>query len=173
VIDPQQLDEDLISKWHELRAVSDEFSSPFFTPEFAQLLAQYRNDVRIGLIEQDQVVIGVFPFHKKGSGVAAPIGGHLCDYQAIIGSVPPNLSNQAFLKALGVSAIDFNHALAGLSLFDKNAIEYSTSPRVDLRRGFDDWMDEAKRKTSSIKNTQRKTRKLARELEIDYCMRDD
>lgn len=164
VIDPSALDENLMRRWHELCAASEQLKSPFFTPEFTQFMARCRDDVKIGLIEADQVIVGILPFHHKRSGVAAPIGGHVCDYQAIIGALPEELSERQLLQSLGVSAFDFNHALLVQSVFRKNAVQFSVSRRVDLRDGYEAWLDETKRNGSAIKNTQRKARKIAREL---------
>ncbi|NQY15551.1 MAG: GNAT family N-acetyltransferase [Henriciella sp.] len=164
VIDPFSLDENTVRIWRYLLAASDQLKSPFFTPGFAQFMARCRDDVKIGLIEQDRTIIGILPFHKKRSGVAAPIGGHVCDYQAIIGTLPDGLTEQELLKALGVSAFDFNHALSDQSVFRRSAFQLSVSRRVDLREGYESWVDTAKQSGSAVKNTQRKARKIAREL---------
>ena len=159
-----QVDAGLLQNWVHLQSLTEDLASPFFSPEFAEIVAQCRDDLWIGVIEENDVVSGILPFHRKSGGRAAPLAGQYCDYQGVIGTPPDPGVVAKMLRGFGISCYDFNHALAAQPLFNDNAFWQSTSPRADLRRGYEAWVSDVSAQTKTLKSLARKERKIAREI---------
>gem|GEM_PF-991608 len=158
------LGDDLEKRWSALLLQSDAFGSPFYSPAFAKVVGRHHENLRIGLIETAGAVTGILPFHRCAGGRGAPVGGHACDYQGIIGTLPaPSLSGE-LLRGFGLAAYDFDHALADQALFAQQAFKVGNSPRADLRQGYDNWCADVAGKTNALKTLARKERKLARHI---------
>ena len=81
IISPQDLGPSEVEHWQALRAASPFYASPFFSPRFTQLIGDVRTDVRVAVIEDGPQIVGFFPYHAAGfglaHGLAAPISnGH-------------------------------------------------------------------------------------------------
>ncbi len=153
-----------MAHWRRLQATAPELGSPFFSPEFTLAVAASRQDVRIVRLRAGGDVIGYFPFHRMRAGIGRPIGGPMSDYQGPI--LPPGTGYDAadLLSACDLNAYDYNHAPAAFAAFARHALAQSFSPRATLAAGFDAYL--AGRPPSameSIKDTQRRLRKLQRE----------
>lgn len=164
VISIGDLDDGLVAVWQNLQSASDDLCSPFFGPEFAQLVGRCRSDVFVGIIEQEGTPCGFLPFHRKLGTAGIPIGGQVCDYQGIIGAQPAQHEMPAMLRGFGLASYDFNHALSTQKAFSSNSFWQSSSPRADLRNGYDMWKDEVSRSSKFLKTLARKARKIEREI---------
>lgn len=155
---------DLLERWQQLQSGSEAFASPFFTPDFSQAVGECRDDLYLGVIEDQRQICGLLPFHRRAFGRGVPVGGGICDYQGFIGIAPASDHVAPMLSGFGLTALDYNHGLAEQDLLADNAYSWSRSPRADLRRGFAAWEEEVGRKGSALKTLARKERKLARDL---------
>ena len=68
------------------------------------------------------------------------------------------------LRGFEISCYDFNHALASQPAFLENSFWRSSSPRADLRAGYEAWRSEVSNKTKALKSLARKERKISREI---------
>ena len=146
-----------------MQAGDEDLRSPFFTPEFCRIVAEVRNDVRIGVISQAGAPVGFFPFHRQRFGRLAPLAGQISDYHGIIGTVGGQ-GPAALLAALKAQAFDFNHVPGSQAVFCSQAFLRVASPLIDLSRGFESWRQVKRTQGSAIKNAERKARKLGREV---------
>src|SRR5215510_3979688 len=95
-----------IAAWRELLAADEAFTSPYLTPDWAQFVARRRPDARVAVFRNvDGSAAGFLPVQRSSSYAALPIGGPVCDYQAMIG--PAGLDLSLAVKALDVGRIDF------------------------------------------------------------------
>lgn len=174
VLPISDLGPDLLARWRQLLSASDAFCSPFFAPEFSQIVGRCRDDLFVGVIEQAGSVTGILPFHRLPGGRGVPVGGPVCDYQGIIGTPPVAARVRAMLRGFGFAAYDFNHGLAEQALLNDNAFAFSVSPRADLRQGYDAWAEAVGQKGKALKTLARKERKVERELgPLRFVVHDD
>ncbi len=174
VISASDLSPTLIQAWHALQDRSPDLASPFFCPEFTQAVARHRKDLRVTILQAGNDITGFLPFHRKMGGCGAPVGGQVSDYQGVIGAPDDPAAIPHLLRASGLAAYDFNHALAGNPIFAQNAYWRSRSPRADLRLGLDAWRADINGQTKALKTLERKRRKLARELgPLRFVVHDD
>lgn len=158
------LSHDIVKAWQVLQAADAELASPFFAPGFSRAVGQVRNDLHVGLIEDGGTITGILPFHRKPGRCGVPVGGQLNDYQGIIGAAPGSNDVGGMLRGFDLAAYDFNHGLAGQGLFAENAFSFSSSPRADLRQGYDAWAQAVSERSKALKTLARKERKLEREM---------
>jgi hypothetical protein len=58
----REVNEGLTGAWERLRQGNLDLVSPYFHPEFTQIIASSRDDVEIAVLESGSGVIGLFPF---------------------------------------------------------------------------------------------------------------
>lgn len=162
--------------WRHLVETSPAFHSPFFRPEFTQLVASVRTDVEVGVIEQDGRILAVFPFQRGGGRLGRPVAGPLSDFQGMI--TPPGVSWNALdvLRSCDLSCWSFRHLIEGQMPFQAFCFRADASPYLDLEGGFSSYWQKL---TQSARETIRKTwqtrRKVERELgpaRVELAVRD-
>ncbi len=165
VVSIRELSPDLVKVWEGLQDRDCDLVSPFFSPGFSRAVGRHRDDLRIAVLHGPDGISGFLPFHLKRGGCATPVGGQVCDYQGVIGTVPDaGLRGGSLLRDLGLAAYDFNHGLASQPLLAQNAFSFTDSRRADLRGGFDCWQEEVKAQTKELGKLGRKMRKLERDI---------
>jgi CelD/BcsL family acetyltransferase involved in cellulose biosynthesis len=155
VISGLELGPDLIERWEELQRANDSLTSPYFNPEFIRSVASVRDDVRIGLMENDNRVFGFFPFQHKKGGVARPVGLGLSDYHGVIADHCTSWTAQELMRGCGLVRWEFDHLLACQPQFVSWHARVSESPIIDISSGFD----------AFVASRDKSGRKLMREIE--------
>src|SRR5690606_21509624 len=107
-----ELDPDLSTRWSDILLSREDFASPYFHPEFIQHVAMVRDDVWIGVLEENDRIVGFFPFHRKRGGVGRPIGLGLSDYHGVIAEDNADWNAQDLLRGCGLVRYEFDHLLA-------------------------------------------------------------
>jgi len=152
-------------RWQELRRSNPALVSPYFHPEFTAAADRAHDDVEVAVIEEGSEPVGFFPFHRRRFGLARPVGDRLSDYHGIIAAPDTRFDARRLLRASRLTVWPFDHALACQTVFQPFAEVKTRSPIVDLRHGFQAYVDARKKSGSNrISQTQRKARKLGREL---------
>jgi CelD/BcsL family acetyltransferase involved in cellulose biosynthesis len=152
-------------RWQELRQSNPDLLSPYFHPEFTAATARAHHDVDVAVIEKGGEPVGFFPFHRRRFGLARPVGDLLSDYHGIIAAQDARFDARRLLRASNLTVWPFDHALACQTTFQPFAQTKTRSPIVDLRNGFQAYVDARKKAGSNrISQMQRKARKLAREV---------
>jgi CelD/BcsL family acetyltransferase involved in cellulose biosynthesis len=162
-IPARTLTDDLISRWAIFQGEDVDLASPCFCPEFMQAIAAVREDLEIGLLEDDGEVGGFFPFVRSKAGVGYLPG--ICDYQGIIAKKGMSLDARQLLRGCGLVAWDFDHLLASQTVFQQFHRGRGESPIMDLSGGYEAYvMDRRAAGTEQIKKAANLTRRLEREV---------
>lgn len=162
VIAASDLDPALIEAWRSIQSASRVFPSPYFCPEFTQLAAGVRSDVRIAVIENGGRAVGFLPYQRSRWGIGRPVGGALSDYHGVVVRPEAEWSLDALLRAARLSVWTFDHLVDGSGLFEPHVTRRDVSPQIDLAGGYERYV--AGRRESGSDYV-RKTEGLARKLE--------
>jgi CelD/BcsL family acetyltransferase involved in cellulose biosynthesis len=157
------LTKDEIAAWSEIQRSHVAFCSPFFRPEFAQIVAAVRADVEVAVLEESGRPVGFFPFHRRYFNTAQPIGGGLSEFHGLI--APPDIHCDPIelLRACGLSSWRFEHLVSIHPSFARYSWSSADSPYVDLSAGFERYLQMRDNGARLRYDFQRKKRKLERD----------
>lgn len=99
-----------IRSWNALLAQDEAYDSALLTPEFAGLVSSIRDDVRILLLHNGNLLEGILAFHKRPGGLARPLGAPFSDYSG------PVIRNGSHIKLTDLLS------LAGVPAFESAAM---------------------------------------------------
>ncbi len=165
LIQPMDVSADELTAWNDWRGQDEALQSAYFHPGFTQAVAAVRDDVELAIFEDQHGLAGFFPFQRHRLNFGRPVGGRLSDFHGVIVRPELTISAQTLLQECHLAAWDFTHLPVHQRaiLPDKQKVE--ASPYIDISNGFDAYQDERRQAGSkTIKNTQRKARKLGREV---------
>jgi CelD/BcsL family acetyltransferase involved in cellulose biosynthesis len=131
-----------LDAWASVQEVEPSLASPFFRPEFTQIVGAARTDVDVAVIHDagtDQIF---FPFQRTRFGRGRPVGGRLSDYHGIVARGDPALDAVTLVRSCGLQSWDFDAAVGTQSLFRPFRFRTRTSPCIDLSRGFAAFVDD-------------------------------
>ncbi|MGP1274989.1 MAG: GNAT family N-acetyltransferase [Caulobacterales bacterium] len=83
-------------------------ASPLLHPDFAQTVAQARNDVEIALFRDCSGLAAVFAYHRRPGGFARPIGSAFSDVHAILRRGDVFARDEELLSMAGLSRARFS-----------------------------------------------------------------
>ena len=146
--------------WAALQEADPRLASPFFRPEFAELVAAVRDDVFVAVMECAGEAVGFFPFQRDARGVGGPVGGTLSDYQAVIARRDFSWDAVRLVRGAGLREWRFDHLLAAQEPFGLFHRILTESPVIDLSEGYARYAEQRVRLLSEP----RKRRKLEREV---------
>jgi CelD/BcsL family acetyltransferase involved in cellulose biosynthesis len=167
VRNPAALSDDELAVWRGVQAERPELHSPYFCPEFVQLVARHRPGVSVGVLSDDAGVFGFFPFHADGT-VGGPIAGQLTDFQGVVADRTrgnrAGLNTQKLLSQCGLTRFHYDHVLASQPwLTGRTGV--APSAAMDLRHGYDAYTDDRRQHGGSrFKDLGRRRRRMEREL---------
>jgi CelD/BcsL family acetyltransferase involved in cellulose biosynthesis len=162
VLNANEIGEAELARWAALREGNPVYRSPFFAPEFTRAVAHVR-DVRVAVIEDAGLVVGVFPFERHRGRAARPVGAGFSDYHGVLHDRESELDPLAVIRGCGISGWPFDHLPAELGAFAPYVHGRGASPYLDLRAGFDAYI-EGRGARSAMRDRGRRTRKLEREV---------
>ncbi len=161
----KQLNKNDIAIWHGFQQTTPYLDSPFFCPEFTQIVADHFNDVEIAIIENSNETLGFFPFHRQHNNIGKPIGLALSDFQGVIYDPNTNLGATQLIDDCHIQSWHFDHLLTTQQAFTPCFWEQAASPYLGLTQGFDTYVTNRRKAGSSlIPQINRKARKFAREI---------
>lgn len=159
------LEECQLSVWRALAASDPILSSPFFHPEFIGHVAAVRDDVEVAVLNERGTPTGFFPFQRGRFGTGHPVGAGLSEFHGLIASGRTRLNPVQLLRDCGLRRWQFDHLPLHQPGFDAAVCQRGESPYVDLSGGYAAYVESKRRgKSSVVKRTERKARKLAREV---------
>ncbi len=161
LISGRELLPDMVTRWQELQRGEPAMASPYFHPEFTRCVAAVRNDVRIGIMEDNKRIMGFFPFQLKKGGIARPIGLGLSDYHGVIADPQAQWSASELMRGCKLIRWEFDHLPTSLSQFSQYHSTLTDSPIIELSQGFETFVasrDKSSRKL--FREIQRKQEKL-------------
>src|SRR4051794_1927476 len=112
---------DEIAAWSAIQRGNSVFSSPYFRPEFTQLVASVCSDVEVAVLEESSAPIGFFPFQRSRFSVGLPVGSLINDFQGIIAPPEMEIEPRELLRACRLSSWRFNHLLPAHASFNEHA----------------------------------------------------
>lgn len=114
---PRELNAGDWARWRGLRAANAALASPYYAPEWAQIVGAARADARICRIEES----GYFAAQRLSRFSAMALGAPLADYQGVIAAPGAAISPAALCDALKVGRIDLTHVPAEQDLLKRPA----------------------------------------------------
>lgn len=153
------------AQWTAVLYSNSSLCSPYFSPEFTQIVASARGDVEVAMVEDGGKVIAFIPYHRRRWNVADPVGSFISDYNGAICSPDTHLEPQTILRACGLNAWDFNHMPTSQAAFAPFFWEQHRSPIIDLSAGYEVYVKERRGAgTEQIRKSGNLRRRLEREV---------
>ena len=174
VIAVNELDATLLGAWRAVQSTNNTFTSPYFCPEFTQLVGEVRGDVRVVVIENDGRIVGFFPHQRSFLGMGKPVGGPLSDYHGVIAGPNATWEIEPLMRAAKLSVWSFNHLVDDTGKFDSHIEVRTSSPQMDLSSGYAQYA-QGRRDAGSdyIRKTEGLARKLGREVgELHFTLHE-
>ncbi|GGZ27796.1 GNAT family N-acetyltransferase [Asticcacaulis endophyticus] len=103
LIRPHDLSPADAQSWRDMAVATPDFRSPLLSPEFAQAIAQVRDDVWVAIYRRNGQTIGFLPHHRRPGRLARPVGAPFSDYTALITAPDPVIT---IAEALRLARID-------------------------------------------------------------------
>lgn len=161
VIKGRELTAALTQRWTEIQESCVDLASPYFRPEFTEHVAAVRDDVSVGVLEDDDGrIVGFFPFHRRRGGIGRPIGLGLSDYHGVISEPDAQWTVEDLLGGCGLVRYEFDHLPATQSQFAASHRAVEDSPIIALAGGYESF--ETSRDKAGRKQLREIERKRAR-----------
>ena len=135
VIAAHELDATLEARWKQMLHGNDSLRSPYYRPEFMQVVARSGGErcVQLAVLESGGGVHGFFPHETSRSGRLFSIGGGLNDYHGLIADGELQVTPGHLLTACHARYFSFNHLPLTQTVFTPYVRWYSASPVMDIR----------------------------------------
>ncbi|WP_395645048.1 GNAT family N-acetyltransferase [Terricaulis sp.] len=160
-IHPKEIGPGEAALWRAHQAADASLASPYFTPEWARLIGQVRDDARVCVIGGGR---GFFAAQRVNRFAAMGIGAPLSDYQGVVGEQGLSVNAAALCKALRVGRIDLVHVPQGQSVLANAAAGAEGSWVAETHGGGDLYAAGLKLKRQEfVRQTDKKLRKFERE----------
>jgi len=150
--------------WVQIQEADPRFCSPYFRPEYVEIVASVRRDVEVAVMRDEGRAVGFFPFQRSRLGVGKPVGGHLCAYHGAIVPQHVRWNAEELIRACRLRAFDFDHLLASQVPFARHHHVRDISPVMDLSGGFDQYQQRVRRRSNRLKALRRSKRRLEKEM---------
>jgi CelD/BcsL family acetyltransferase involved in cellulose biosynthesis len=161
----RDLDGSELASWSKLQRADAMFDSPFFRPEFVLAADAVRGNAEVALVIQDGELVGFFPFERDKRNIGRAVAWQLSDAHGLIVRKGVPWAPLDIVHATGLVAWKFDHLIASQEPFQPFHYWVDQSPYMDIADGFDVYRAERRRSgTALIRQAERKSRKLAREV---------
>lgn len=159
-----QLTHDEIDAWSTIQRKYPVLRSPFFRPEFTEIVASARDDVEVAVLEDSGTPVGFFPFQRSWLNAGRSICGGLAEFQGLVASPEITFEPRELLRACGLSSWRFDHLSSAHASFEPYAWAVEDSPYIDLSGGFDPYITPRLNCNSLMTEYRQKGKKLARDI---------
>ncbi len=150
--------------WSRLQRSNPDLASPFYCPEYTQVIVAAQAGVYVGILREGHRVIGFFPFQRESLPIARAVGVPLTDYQGIVAESGVCYDARDVLRGCGLAIWDFDYLPRSQTPFERYQRSELESPILDLSHGYESYLASKYRSDSEIAGLRRKARKLAREV---------
>jgi CelD/BcsL family acetyltransferase involved in cellulose biosynthesis len=157
---------ELVKRWDALVSSDPRFNSPYFQPEFTQLVSEVRDDVEVAFLVDGGQTVAIFPFQRGAFGFGLPVGGLVSDFHGLICAKGFDFDPRELLSKCGLRAWQFDHLLSTSSeMFTRFHNQLRDSFYVDLRQGFDAYLRDLRMKSKTrVTNVERNKRKIEHDV---------
>lgn len=159
-IHPDELSARETALWRAHQGGDPSLASPYFTPEWAQIVGAARADARICVIDGGR---GFFAAQRLSRFAAMGLGAPIADYQGVVAEAGLQVDAAALCRALAVGRIDLSHTpadqtiLGGAHHTEPSWIAETAGGRDHYEAGL------RQRRAEFARQTEKKLRKLSRE----------
>lgn len=115
ILSPDALRASDRATWRSL--ATGPFASPLLQPEFADLAASVRDDVRVAVFRKGQNTPGFLAFHLRPGRMARSLAAPFGDVQALVCAPDFFATGEEALKAAGIRAFQFDNLVDPFGLF--------------------------------------------------------
>ena len=144
--------------WAQIRKDSPALRSPYFHPEYTQLLAELRPDVRI-VCQYDSSGTPIAFLPLQGGRFTRPVGAPMSDYHAII-TTRDDITYDTLLGGAGIGAYHFSCASDPQRLRMPQILAESETAAIDIETTAEAWRaDRDSSYRRHLKSNRRRTRK--------------
>ncbi len=150
--------------WQQIQESRTDLENPFFHPVLTRSVASVRDDVEIIILKNAVETVGYFPFQRCAGNIAQSIVGRLSELHGVISKPFIHFEPDEMLRAAGLRAWHFDHLPISQHQFENHTWGESGSPIMDISEGYDVYRNVVKKNGSSLKQVERKSRKMAREV---------
>ena len=164
VVKFENLTPEEIAAWSDIQRSEPSLDSPYFRPEFTEVVAAVRHDVEVAVLEETGRPIGFLPFQRSPWSIGRPVGGALSDFHGLIARPGLACDPLELLRACGLTTWHFNHLIAGQSWFAPFVWKEAESHYIDLSGGMNAYLAERQNGRRFMKKYGQKKRKLVREI---------
>lgn len=158
---PKELGAVEVAQWRAHTHNQPSLRSPYFTPEWAQLIGDVRDDARVCVIDGGRGFLGA---QRLSRFAAMGLGAPIADYQGVVGEAGLNVSASALCRALKVGRIDLTHVPSEQPLLAGAAAGEEGSWIAAVSGGAELYLAAVKeRRGEFLRQTDKKQRKFERE----------
>jgi len=152
------------ASWSVLREQDPLLANPFLSCDFATAVAEAGPAVEVALVQQEDRILGILPFQRTGQ-VGKPVGSIVSELQGIVARPGAEFDFRSLLTAANLRCWDYDGALAHQSILQASSIATREASFIDLEvYRTDQELATGGERSSWLKDTARKERKLAREV---------
>lgn len=159
-----ELTEEEITAWSQIQRRDPRLSSAQYRPEYTDAVAAVREDVEVGVLEDNDRPVGFFPFQRTRWNTGRPVGGIMSDFQGLIAPARVNCDPIQLQRCCGLRAWHFDHVPINQEWIAQFAWRKFDSPYIDLTNGFDGYLARKANGRRLMAEYGQKVRKLSREV---------
>lgn len=166
VIRAHEVDAESKNVWRQFQRDNPIARSPFLGPDFACAVAAVRGDVRIAVLEEDNRLVGFFPFQQNKSSAGQPVGGPLSNAHGVVLKAGVAIDGRDLVRACHLRSWKFHMAMAAHPTYVGDHDVVQENMYIDLSQGFAAYeQGRLAAGSKSYRSLLRKERKLEREAE--------
>jgi CelD/BcsL family acetyltransferase involved in cellulose biosynthesis len=134
VVDADSLSDDHVRLWADWQQADPALQSPYFAPQFVQLVAAVRPRCEVAVMQLEGETVGFLPYHRGRRNVAGPVAHTLTDYQGAVTRPGTTWNAVDLLRDCRLSALYFDHMLADQTALVPYHWRTVPSPYMDVRQ---------------------------------------
>jgi CelD/BcsL family acetyltransferase involved in cellulose biosynthesis len=161
---PRELRPEQLQAWARIQAANEQFSSPFFTPEYNTLASSVWERVMVGVLEAQGKPVGFFPFERHPLGMGRPVAPLVSDFQGVVVDAGVEWTAEELLRGCRLYDMEFNHLLACQQQWQACHGRTGPSPAMDVAAGFEAYAAGRRQAGSVLQRLYRQQRQFEKEI---------
>lgn len=163
VLRPRELGTSEIDAWREMQREQPHLDNPFLSPDFALVMGEVSDRVRVAVIRDGDGIAGFLPYEER-SGVGAAVGAWVSLCQGVVHRPGAVFEAGKLLRACGLHVWEFGCLVRDQPWFAPYVTLTQDAVVLDLTEGYQVYLKGLRgRSPKFLKTTQYKERKLGRD----------
>jgi CelD/BcsL family acetyltransferase involved in cellulose biosynthesis len=150
VVRPGELGSPEQRLWSDIQRSDFCYASPCLAPQFTCAAAAGRDDVFVGVMEDGNQIIGFFPFQRNERGEADIGLQRMADYEAVVARREAEWSAEDLLRGCRLAGWTYIALIVSHQQLYRYHRELYRTPILDLRRGFQSYLNDVRRPGSRM-----------------------